>query len=281
MTLGFSAPCGKSSQTQVQSNSSHKTLLPLASDKMLPLRKRVLVVETGNYEGEKPGCTLQIKRSNSEGGLGGCHWTSIWARSPCGRKIFNTHPSHCCDSLISNYQCHALRWMNEHICVDRRQVISSSHIEDVWSLWFQFLPRLRNQVFEGMANLLYLQCRAALIKGVPQHLLARLLPLPCSPAHTEGFAFSRAQLLVKPCSPLTLKWFSSCDDSLSISQRGNYVCQWNKEKSRFKEKVSINSYSQRRDFTRGDRHLILFGLALHRSLFLSAQSAWLSLRIEF
>lgn len=139
-----------------------------------------------------------------------------------------------------------------------------------------------------MANLPYLHCRAALIKDVPQPLhpqhglvLARHLPLPCSPAHTKGFAFSRAQLWVKPHCPPTLKWLSPCDDSIPISQRGNYICWQNKEKSRFKEKVSINSYSQRRDFTRGDRHLILFGLALHRSLFLSTQSAWLSLQTEF
>lgn len=125
----------------------------------------------------------------------GCYWTSIQARSPCGKEIFNTYPSHCCDSLISNYQCPALRWMNEHIRVDRRQVISSSHIEDLWSQWFQFLPRLRNQVFEGMA---YLPCSAELLwsKVLPSLSIPRVASCwpdtslcPCSPAHTKGFAF--------------------------------------------------------------------------------------------
>lgn len=126
----------------------------------------------------------------------GCHWTSIHARSPCGKKILNTYPSHCCDSLISNYQCPALRWMNEHICVDRRQVISSSHIEDLWSLWFQFLHRLKNHVFEGMANP---PCSAELLwskvfPSLPIPSVALCWPdtflCPCSPTHTKGFAFS-------------------------------------------------------------------------------------------
>lgn len=143
------------------------------------------------------------------------------------------------------------------------------------------------EVFEGMAYVL--QCKAALIKGVPQPLhsqhglvLARHLHLPLLPSTHKGICpFFWPWLLVKPCSPPILKLISPCDNSISISQRVNYICWWNKEKSRLKEKVSIISYSQRRDFTTGDRHLILFAPPFQRNLFLSAQSAWLSFQTEF
>lgn len=178
----------------------------------------------------------------------GCHWTSSRARPPCGRKSFNTYPSLSCDSLLSNYQCPALRWIYEHICVDRRQIISSSHMEALWSLWFQFLHRLRNQVLEGLA---YLPCCAELLQSkVFSNLSIPSVDLcwpdtslcPSSPTHTKGIChFFWARLLVKPCSPPILKWISPWDDSISISQRQNYIWWWNKEKSRLKEKVSINS----------------------------------------
>lgn len=161
---------------------------------MLPLRRRVLVVETDRQLWRRKS---RLYPPNKEiwRRPGRCHWTSIRARSPW-KKIFNTYPSHCCDSLISNYQCPALRWMNEHICVDRRQVISSRHIEDLQSQWIQFLPRLRNQVFEGMANL---PCSAQLLwsKVFPSLSIPRVALCcpdnsfcPCSPAHTKGYSFS-------------------------------------------------------------------------------------------
>lgn len=170
--------------------------------------------------------------------------------------------------------------MNGHICIDRRQVINSSHIEDLWSLWFQFLHRLRNhQVYEGMA---YLPCSAELLwSKVFSSLSILSMALcwpdtslcPCSPTHTKGFIclFFWAQLLVKPCSPPFLKWFSPCDHSISISQRGNYICWWNKERSRLKEKVAINSYSQRRDFTRGDAFNSVWPSIAQKPVFISTK----------
>lgn len=150
-------------------------------------------------------------------------------------------------------------------------------------------PQVKEPLSVWRHGLSVLQCKAALIKGVPQPLLsqgglvlARHLPLPLLPSTHKGISlFFWAWLLVKPCTPPILKLISPCDDSISVSQRVNYICWWNKEKSRLKEKVSINSYSQRRDFTTGDRHLILFAPPFQRNLFLSAQSAWLSFQTEF
>lgn len=180
----------KLSQTQVQSNSSDKALLPLVSDKMLPLRNRVLVVETDRQLWRRkprlypPNKEIWVRRRPR-----GCHWTSIRARSHVAKGFLTPIPA-------SNYQCPALRWMNEQICFDRRQIISSSHVGDIWSVWFQFLPRLRNQVFEGMA---YLSCSAKLLwsKVFPSLSFPRVALCwpdtslcPFSPAHTKGFPFS-------------------------------------------------------------------------------------------
>lgn len=173
----------KLSQTQVQSNSSDKALLPLVSDKMLPLRKRVLVVETDRQLWRRkprlypPNKEIWVRRRPR-----GCHWTSR-ARSHVAKGFLTP-------ILASNYQCPALRWMNEQICFDRRQIISSSHVGDIWSVWFQFLPRLRNQVFEGMA---YLSCSAKLLwsKVFPSLSFPRVAlcwqtpPSAPSPQHTQ------------------------------------------------------------------------------------------------
>ena len=116
-------------------------------------------------------------------------------------------------------------------------------------------------------------------------------PCPFSLAHTalrsprcsqtEGFLFFWTQFSVKPRPPPTPKRISPCAHSISVSRKEDFICWGNKEKSRLKDKITISSYSQRRDFPAGDRRLILFALALHRNLFLPAQSAWLALQTEF
>lgn len=234
-----------------------------------------------------------------------CCWTSIWARSPCGKRLFNTYLNHTCDSFVTNYQCPALGWMNEQILVDKRHIELAAATSKIYRVCdFNFSTGKGTRCLKARLNY-FPVVTAGLIKGVflllnpslsfrgtakvaseksAPALFAWHTPLrrfPCWGRRAEVRLFFWTRFLVKPCSPTILKWISASADSISISQRVNFICWQNQEKSRWEEKITINSYSLRRDFTTGDRHLILFALTPHRGLFLPAPSPWLALQIEF